>query len=317
MKDEAVAPGIKKKSIKNLLILSGILVLEFVVLINPSLIKEYKKFERYLPAATSTASVTVANVVPVASSASLNGESAITLTENATKSVVVTGTITDSNGCADLASVVVKVYKGLLADCTATDSTTCYVLTISSPSTDATCTGASDTDIVLSSSNATFNLEYYAQADSSWKATITPYDGSGAGTVNTSSGTVVNTLTALSVGETISYGTVANGADSTGDHTATVKNTGNVAIDYNLSAAADFTCTTLGSIPLGNNKFGTASFDYSTGGTALTSSPQLVAANIAAKTTTDSTAASYWQIAVPNGVSGTCSGSITFAAAAH
>jgi hypothetical protein len=159
-------------------------------------------------------------------------------------------------------------------------------------------------------------MQYYTQADPSWKVTITPFDSTGAGTVSTSSGTVLNSLTALEVSSTISYGNVANGANSTGDNTATVTNTGNVAIDYNLSGA-DLACTTIGSIPKGNEQHATSSFSYGTG-VALSATPTLVAANIAAQTTASPvTATSYWQVSVPNGVSGTCSGSITFAAVTH
>jgi len=316
----------EKKIKKTLSVLVGILVVLAFVLTNSLypdiLFKDLSKFQKYFLGATSTASVDVGNSEPAASSASLNGESTITLTEGTTTPVVVTGAVTDYNGCLDLASVVIKVYTGLLSNCTVTNNTTCYITTISSPSTDPSCTGGTDTSFALSSSNATLNLQYYAQP-ATWNVTIIPTDitNDGGQTTDTSTGTVLATTTGLTVSSTITYGSVANGANSTGDHTATVTNTGNAAIDYRLSGAAPtLDCTAnggLGSIPIENEEYSTASFSHGSG-TALTTSPATVTANIVAQTTASPvTADSYWQIAVPYGVRGTCSGSVVFTAVAH
>ncbi len=312
---ESSSSRLNRKLGKHFPVLAAMLTASLAVLVISVFPAPASKIIQFLPAATSTASVTVANVAPVASSASLNGESDIVLTEGTTTPEVVTGTVTDANGCVDLTSIVIKVYTGTLGSCTVTNNTTCYITTLSSPSTDASCTGGSDTTVAISSSNATFNMQYYA-TPGTWKASIIPSDGGGAGTTSSSSGTTLDSLTALEVSSTITYGSVANGANSSGDHIATVTNTGNIAIDYNLSGA-DLTCTTIGSIPKGDQQYGTSSFSYG-GGTALTATPALVSANIAVQTSgTPVTASSYWQITVPNGVSGTCSGNVTFAAVAH
>jgi len=301
------------------------------------LTKDFEKFRRFLPATlnyVSTASVTVGNVAPVATSATLvgnyNTNSEIVLTEGTTTPIAVTGTITDANGCVDLNHVTVAVYRNGTT-CTSAgnaDNTNCYFETISHATIiadSANCSGGTDTTYTLSGGNptvSTFNLQYYAipgSTSTAWKVTITPYDGSGGGdvgTANSSSGIALDSTTALEVTSSITYGSVANGANSTGDHKATVTNTGNIAIDYNLSGA-DLTCTILGSIPKGDEQYATSSFSYGDG-TALSGTPTLVAANIAAQTTgTPVTADSYWQTTVPNGVNGTCSGDVTFAAVAH
>ena len=110
MEDLNIAP--EKKPKRNLSILTSVLALLIITVISVTAAKNIEQFKKSFLGALSTASVTVGNVAPVASSASLNGESDINLTEGTTKAVVVTGTVTDDNGCLDLASVVVKVYKG-------------------------------------------------------------------------------------------------------------------------------------------------------------------------------------------------------------
>jgi len=334
-----------KKPKNKLPILTGVLVLAIFVLVGPVLIKDFVKFERSLPAAlnyVSTASVTVGNVDPVATSATLvgnyNTNSEIVLTEGTTTPISVTGTVTDANGCLDLDHVNVAVYKNGTT-CTSAgndDNTNCYFETISHATIAAdssNCSGGTDTTYTLSGSNpavSTFNIEYYAipaahtSAGTGWKVTIDPVDAAHSGneTANTSGGISLDATTALEVSSTIAYGNVANGSNSNATSpapTAVVTNTGNDAIDYKLSGA-DLSCPTSGnSIPVGNEYYSQTGFTIP-GGTALASSTPgaLVAADIAAQTTgTPVTATSYWQVTVPYGVNGTCSGDVTFTAVAH
>jgi hypothetical protein len=295
---------------------------------------------------SATASVDVGNIPPRASSASLNGETAITLVEGTTTpitggigagQVVVSGTVTDDNSCKDLVDVKVYVYKGYanLASCTTTNYSTCYVLDDPSPSTDSSCTGVSDLEYNVN--NTTLNnqlaMEYYALpaagpgSNDLWYATIKPSDHAGltaSGNWSTSTGTVLNTLTALDAGTTITYGSVSNNSSSTGNHTALVSNMGNTLLDYNLSGA-NLTCASpgTGTIPVGNQQYALSSFTYEStptqGQVALSGGATLLAADIAIATqsTVPSQKASYWQVFVPYNVVGTCSGAVTFAAIAH
>lgn len=300
-----------KKSLPKII---GVSALAVFVLVGVVLTNEYVKTGKYLAAAVSTASVTVGNSLPVASSPSLHGETPIIPLENATTSAVVTGTVTDTNGCLDLASVKVAVYK-TGTTCSAggdANNDTCYLWTDSSPSTNGSCTGGADTTYAV---NHSFDIQYYTDPGT-WYTTITPTDTVGVGTQATSSGTTINSLQALAVSSTISYGSVSNVATSTGDHTATVTDTGNTAIDYKISGA-DLTCSTLGSIPVGNEQYGLNSFSYGSG-IALSTTPTDVNADLATTTqgnvpVTDPT---YWQVSVPAGVNGICSGNVTFAAEA-
>jgi len=310
---EEQADNAIEKSKESLPILISFLILAIFVLVLPILVNEYAKFYKNSSAALSTASVVVGNVSPVASGSALNGGNAITLTENTTTSIAATGTVTDDNGCLDLVSVGVAVYKDgtTCEDAGDADNNNCYYWTDSAPDENASCTGGSDTTYAL---NYSFNIQYYADPGT-WKVTVTPAD-SGAGTPTTSSGVTLNDLQALAVSETITYGSVSNGASSTGDHTATVTNTGNTAIDFKVSGA-DLACSVVGSIPKSSEQYSLASFSYGDG-TVLSATPTDVNADLAARTSesvpvTDTT---YWQVNVPNGVSGTCSGAVTFTAEA-
>ncbi len=239
---------------------------------------------------------------------------------------------------SDLDHVNVAVYKNGTT-CAAigdANNTNCYFETIPHATIvadSANCSGGTDTTYTLSGSNptvSTFNLEYYAipaahtSAGTGWKVTIDPVDSANSGneTTSTSGGISLDTTTALEVSATIAYGNVANNSNSNATSpapTAVVTNTGNDAIDYKL-AGADLSCPTSGnSIPVGNEYYSQTGFTIP-GGTALGSSAPgaLVAADIAAQTTgTPVTATSYWQVTVPYGVNGTCSGNVTFTAVAH
>ena len=332
----------KQKTRRSLSIMTGVLALALVMIVSISVLQGVESYKKYFTGAISTASVSVGNLLPFASTATLTGNgqggTEIDLTEGTTTtSVTVGGSVTDYNGCLDLKTVVVKVYTGLLSACTATNYTTCYVITDSSPATDLTCTvgGVSNTTYTVNSTNHPLVLQYFANPGQ-WKATIIPYDSSvsglgGLGTTTDSSAITLADLTALGVSSSITYGSVPPGSASTSDHTATVTNSGNVAIDYNLSGT-DLSCidnsVSRGSIPVSDEQYCLGSFAYND--TACGSSGQYSVGNLSATPTKltvalapqtlltpTSTVDSYWQISIPNGVSGTCSGNVSFTAVAH
>lgn len=298
--------------------LFGVFVLGAVAFgFNNFLPNEFANLLKYLSASTSSSvSVTITNAVPEASGASLNDGSAITLTENTTTDVIVAATVTDNNSCKDLTSVAVAVYKDGTT-CTSAgnaDDNNCYWIVDASPATDASCTGDSDTTYVLPVATFTFPIEFFADP-ATWKATVYPSDSAGVGTTHTSAGVALNELQSLAVSSSLSYGSVAPGAASTGDHQLDVTNTGNIAIDFNVKGnEANLTCSTRGTIPVGNEEYGLDSFLYGAG-TALTAADVSVDADLVKPTSTtpviDNT---FWQITIPNGVAGTCSGAIVFTA---
>lgn len=257
----------------------------------------------------ATPSVTVGNATAEASSASLNGDATITLTENTTTAVTVTATVTDNNSCQDLVTVNVAVYKQgtTCAEAGDADNDDCYFWQDSAPDEDASCTGADDMTYAV---NHEFSIQYYADGGT-WLATVTPAD-EGAGTPDDSSTVTLNNLQSLNVGANISFGEVSVGSASTGDHTVAVTNTGNVAIDFKLSGGA-LTCSGRGTITVGSQEYSLASFNYGDG-TDLSASPTDVNATLGVPEdgTVPISDDVYWQVSVPNGVEGTCTGATTF-----
>lgn len=247
------------------------------------------------------------NATPVASATTLNSGGAITLTENTTTSISVTGIVTDDDSYQDLTSVKVAVYKvgTICAVAGDADNDDCYFWTDSAPDVDVSCTGASDTTYAVSHD---FDIQYYADGGT-WEATVTPADG-GAGTPDTSAGVTLNDLQSLDVSSTISYGSVAAGSNSTGDHTATVTNTGNVAIDTKISGTV-MSCT-IGEIPIANQEYALTTFSYGVGtDLSVTATDWNLELAAPADDTAPITDTTYWQVGVPNGTAGTCSGTNT------
>ncbi len=303
----------EKKSVKTLMILVGILAVCLLVLLITIYPQELHNLKKFSKADLSSVSVDVSNSLPESSGASLNGGNTINLTENTTTSITATGTVTDYNSCKDLASVSIAVFKDGTTCATSGDANndTCYFWTDSSPASDSSCTG--DSDVSYSASH-NFSIQYYTDGGT-WKAAVLASDIVGAGTPDTSTGVTLNDLQSLNVGD-IAYGSVAPGGNSSGDHTATVTNTGNTALDFKISGT-DLTCATRGSIPVANQQYALSSFTYGTG-TALSDTSTDVNANLPApaQATVPVNDTSYWQIAIPNGTKGTCSGSTTFTAQA-
>lgn len=259
------------------------------------------------------------NSAPTVSNVVLSGDSAITLNENATTSVAVTCTATDTNGFSDLNFATGTIYRsGIGAGCGANDnncyriaSSSCSFSNCSGNSCDVTCTApiqffADPTDA------GAFSAE-------NWQAHVTATDDAGAsGASSTSSGVELNTLLALNVTNAVNYGGLDPGDDTGGSNQTTVVTvTGNAAIDVNLSG----TNMTSGgnSISVGNQLYATSTFTYSscTVCTALTTSPSAYEIDLAKPTsTTPVTDSVFWGLSVPSGSrAGTYGGTNTFDAA--
>jgi len=260
----------------------------------------------------STPTVTTGNTAPVASDVILNSSSAITLTEYTTTSVAVTGTVTDNNSCNDLTSVKVVIYKQGTT-CSAVgnvDNDDCYYYIDEAPANQSTC--GDDADLTWTTST-TFQVLYYADPGT-WVAEILPYDEGGVGSTDTDTQTL-NELQALNVSASIDHGTVAAGQNSTGDHTATVTDTGNIAIDVTVSGGS-LTCTTrTTAFTVNLQEYSTSTFSYGAG-VDLTGSAVDMGVVLATTTNlnTPVTDVTYWQLTVPTGNEGTCTGTNTFLA---
>ena len=143
---------------------------------------------------------------PVVSAVSLNGGSAITLTENTTTSISVTGTITDSNGNGDISYATATIYRSGVTSTSAcaASNNDCYPIA-SSSCTLSSCSGNS------CSVSCTTNIWYYADPTDSgtysvqnWEAQVTGVDDGGLVGSATSS-VELNTLNALDVSDPVLY----------------------------------------------------------------------------------------------------------------
>jgi hypothetical protein len=265
----------------------------------------------YKSSASVSASVEVGNDLPFVSNTSLNGGSSIILTPGATTAVVVTGTVSDYNSCQDLTKVNVAVYRNGTTCESVGDANpnNCYFYSDSSPSSDGSCTGPTDLAYAV---NHEFSLQYYADGGT-WTAEITPIDTYGTGTPDTAS-VALNELLAIDVSTTLSYGSVSGGSTSTGNHIVTTSNTGNTAIDFTVEGE-NLVCTglnALGFIPAENEQYSLSNFSYGFGTALSSTTPAAVDADLATTSGVTISDETFWQVFVPSGVRGTCSGAITF-----
>lgn len=281
--------------------------------------------------ATSQASVT--NVLPTASNVSINsGAASITLTEGTTTTVTVTFTVTDNNGCEDIDSHASNQTEAVFyrtnvtggSGCTP-DNNNCYTMNCTQDVGSCTA-GGSDLDATYT---CTVDVQFYADATDAgtyeatdWTATAIPRDNAGTDGTTASDTIEINTLTALDVTATINYGTLALGENTgTTDQTTVVTNTGNddpidIQLDGYGSVDGDgkaMVCT-IGSIPIGNERYSlTASTDWSTK-TQLTDTPTTLTTFDLAKGAS-STKDVYWGLGMPStGVGGSCTGYVNFTA---
>ena len=252
---------------------------------------------------------------PVVTNVILNSGFDITLTPGSTTTVYATGTVTDSNGYADLTSATGTIYRsGVGSQCTA-DNTNCYRATSTCSLTDCsgnTCT-ISCTAGIYYFADPTDIGTYSAQ---NWQAFLSAVDASSGYGSSTSITQELLTLRALSVTSAINYGSIEVLSDTGAtDATTTIQNVGNDAIDISI-AGTDMT-SGLSTIPVSQQKYATSTFTYSvcTSCVALSSSTSNLEVDLSKPTSTVSSVVDevYWGIAIPFGIAATAhQGSNTF-----
>jgi|GEM_PF-2709716 len=195
---------------------------------------------------------------------------------------------------------------------------TVYSNTITSPDNNyyyyTNCTLSPGYDTTKRNATCKINMYYYAEPGE-WICVINTTDGSSSvGTANDTS--TVNTLIALDTDPTLSFGSVSVGQTSL-KVAHPIRNYGNTAIDIQVNGT-DLTCSEIGTIPSTNVKYDltdTRAFDNML---LLKHTPQLNSDfDLSVKTTDDANPSYknlYWQIQVPSGVKGTCTGTIQFTA---
>ena len=271
--------------------------------------------------------VTVQNVAPVVSSVTLNGGSAIDLTESTSTSVTVTAQVSDNNGCADInssTSSVTSIYRSGIgwSGCQgSSNENNCYALKSCVYDT-GSCTGGVDL-----TSTFTCNVSLYYDADptgtntqypsDTWKNTVKACDtGALCGNAEVTTGVKMNMLTALDVTSSIGYGSLNPGGSSGSDQTTTITGTGNTGLD------PDYSGTDMAS---GGNTIVAGQQKYDFTGGKVWGSMDYTLSNSATqeplhctKTTnhsSPSTKPTYWRIQIPSSqASGSYTGTNTIAA---
>lgn len=247
----------------------------------------------------------------------------IDLLEFNNKTVYVHGTYTDADDCDQVQNggeVEFVLYRSGVngAQNCNTDNTNCYRTT-------KTLGGCSISNCTVGTSTVTgdyscnLSLTHYADATDSgtysaenWQAWIEIADNSSASS-SMSSSTEVNSLVALDLTGNISYGNIALGATST-EQSLLITNTGNVAIDSDISAT-NMTCDT-GTILASQQHFSSLSgLTYAAMG-PLSTSTQSYGLNLAKQVdATLSTTSLYFMLQAPtSSLAGTCNGTLSVTA---
>lgn len=246
-----------------------------------------------------------ANTPPVAASTSVNsGATDITLTENTTTVVTCTSTVTDADGFTDILSVEAKFFRTGVGESASDDDNNHY--TVSGDSNCVPSNGSGTTEDYTCTIPVWFHADptdtgTYSTDD--WTCQITPSDGQGAGTADTDT-IEMDTLRALNVTASIDYGSLDPGSDSEStNQQTTVTNTGNSAIDIELSGAAmctDFPTCSAYVLGVANQEYSLTTFTYG-GGTDLSITPTAVNISISKPTDNPSNQTSfvYWGIGIP------------------
>jgi len=251
---------------------------------------------------TAQTTVDVGNLGPQVGTPSATDP--IDLNEGSDITVYCNTTINDTNGWEDIDEVNATL-KTVQTPCTA-DPDNCYKNTSCTIGT-----GSSNSLDV----NCSFSVLWYADSGD-WYCNITANDSQGTSNYSSISTVTINSLVALDVNSSIGFGSLSIGQDS-GNHTAQVNNTGNSQIDVRLNGT-NMSCDTQGNITVGQLHYNTTSASDWTLMCALTETNTDTCSEIQSNFDLTDGASSnkdiYWILRVPSGVSGICTGYITFTA---
>jgi hypothetical protein len=285
-----------------------------------------------------TTTTTVTNSNPVVDSVYVNdasgtytsgtynsGTTPITLTAGTTKTVYVSGKVTDANGVGssyatgDLNDIKAEVYSSATTSACTADNNNCYRVT--------GCTIAAATATQVNY-DCQFALQYYADSSSAggpnsantWQVTVTATDDATATGASTITTPEIGTLLALSIPATINYGTLTRAEKTTNstNQAMTITQYGNDSADVEVSGTA-MSCSTIGDIAIGDQEWALTDLSHSAGGsTNLTGSAVDTNFGIAYRTNDGAalTKDLYWNVEMPVAVSGTCTGTNTITAIA-
>ncbi len=271
-------------------------------------------------------SASIANSVPVASSAMLNSAVDITLTANETTAVEGIVTISDDNGCSDINNVTATLFRTNVTGGTdAPDDNRSHYSTVCTSSGD--CIGGADT---TESFSCDFDMLWYSDPtdggsiyqNTDWTFNATPTDGYG-GESDTAQQEVL-TLTSIAVlTDSIAFGEIALGADTGAvNQNTTLANHGNENLDVWIKGYGSIDgdghcmlCTT-GNVSVDMLEFDSSPFVYGAGQDLGNLDEELdLDLDRGNDTTPRPEKLIYYGLAFPaGGISGSCSGTIVITA---
>ncbi len=244
---------------------------------------------------------TTANQAPTVDSITISPNPEIDLVADGQKTVTITATITDNDGCEEVftdGSITGVFYDAdTVADTCSADDNNCYPsLTLTEVGN--TCDGAGD---YTGDAEVTVDVWFHANPGSNWTAKVTATDSSSDSGSNTQT-VQINTLNAfkLDVSE-INYGTV-NPDSVSSQQTVLITTTGNTAVDVQLSG--DDMTWSGNTILVTQQKYSDSSgFDWDSEGTALTGTPVCYELSTTKPTDNPSNQSEtiYWKLKVPTG----------------
>jgi hypothetical protein len=265
---------------------------------------------------------------PVLSPVVLNNAQDILLVEGTTTTVYASSTVTDYNGFADLASATSTIYLSSVGPACTSANQNCYQISSTSCSF-SSC--ASNSCLLQCHANIYYFAEptdasstNYATTSTTWTATMAVTDNEGLKDTETGIGQDLDTLYGLEVSQgNIPFATSTPNSD-TGRTvaTTTVNNTGNSPISVDLSGTNLQDNTLTYSIPVGQIKVASSTFQYASCSLCqvlqgATGPATKVNVNIPRPVSTSTTPSQdlYWGIAIPNGTYATSySGTASFTA---
>lgn len=270
---------------------------------------------------------TVINVAPVPSAIVLNGAAPVTLNLKGAPDteVVITATLTDNNGGADVVSATSSAFWSSATDslnCTANDNDcyqigagNCQLFSVVAATVNMQCTTTLRFFAVPTTAGAT-----NPHAGTDWLGGVTVYDEALSSQAISAAGVEMNQTIGLAVEELfIPYDTIKGGENSgTYNATTTIVNYGNAPIDNEVSGTnMDHTVQAV-NIPVANQKYGLVAGDYTAILTGVLSAVDTGVDVIIDRpmSVVDVEDEIYWGINIPGGtISGNYVGTNTFTGA--
>lgn len=246
----------------------------------------------------------------------------ITVNSGGIKTIYLNGTVEDLDGRDTITNVRGVFHRSGASGghaCSASGND-CYVV--------ASCGVANLADPNQKSYYCQTDLQFYSDPtdapspypSENWVAHVEVTDGTDTGQ-DSSLTKEMNSVLSISFPGTIEFGTRSVG-DSTTAGTNTemaISQRGNINADVEVSMPSGMPCTR-GTFPIGNVKWALTDVGYGSGSAiSMTASPVDTNLNVAYGTDTSPSPSKflYWNISIPVGVGGTCSGTTVISAIAH